>query len=457
MFKSIVKSNIEQKSYEANDLSFFLLGSYDVFNSSNINKYISYYYKSSPLFTAIKLITDNINSIDIVLKDVKKDEFVYNHPVLELLENPNPFSSGDLFIEAMISNFLLSGDCFIEIIGSSRPVEIYVIPSQYVTINASTRDGYPDTYQVSSNTQTRTFKRKNKRYYSSNGNEIIHLKSYNPEYNSNNLRGVSYIQPIELEITQYLLASIHNNSTLKNQGRPSGILTYKGGEAVSDEATNRIKEGLQKTFSGAKNSGNTMFLGGDFDFKQLSESIKDMDFAKLKIQTQVAIYNALKIPLPMISPDHMSLANMETSKLNFYDNCVIPLLSKVLKFLNKELLIRYSESETQKLDFDESTILALRPRQYSNIETLKKSGVLTTNEIRSKLGYEDIEGGDAIYQPLNLIPIGQDKYTVDNRETPAKKNLKEDFVYMLKKQRDVDNNLMFSNDEVESLAQDYYG
>ncbi len=83
---------------------------------------------------------------------------------------------------------------------------------------------------------------------------------------------------------------------------------------------------------------------------------------RLKIQTQVAIYNALKIPLPMISPEHMSLANMDTAKLNFYDNCIIPLFTKIANFLNENLLSRYKNSDNLQLTYDEAAIAALKPR-----------------------------------------------------------------------------------------------
>ena len=454
MFKQITKSiDVEKKSYQVNDLSLLMLGIYGDQNKADLNRFVSYFYKSSPLFTAVKLIADNINAIDLVLYDSRKEEFVYEHNILQLLKNPNPFTGKSLFMEAILNNFLLTGDTFIEIIGNNKPVELNIIPSQYVTVVASPRDGYPESYRYEgSNMVSRSFKRQDNRFIADNGNELINLRSYNPEYSSNNLRGVSYIQPIELELTQYILASIHNESILKNQGRPSGILTYKGDSAAfsgNDDAQNAMKEHLQKQFSGAKNSGNTMFLGGDFDFKQLSESIKDMDFATLKLQTQISVYNALKIPLPMISPEHMSLANMDTAKLNFYDNCIIPLYTKIVNFLNEKLLVRYSNIDNLKLSYDESTIDALKPRQAETIDRISKSGVLTINELRSQLGYEDIEGGDTIYQPLNLIPVGKDQYTADNREKPAKKAMKDDFVSMLIKQK------KHTIEEIKELSLEY--
>ncbi len=48
---------------------------------------------------------------------------------------------------------------------------------------------------------------------------------------------------------------------------------------------------------------------------------------------------------------------------------------------------------------------------------MANSGVLTINELRSLIGREDLtEGGDRVYQPMNLVPVGQDQYIRDNRE-----------------------------------------
>jgi HK97 family phage portal protein len=244
--------------------------------------------------------------------------------------------------------------------------------------------------------------------------------TFNPKYCNSNLYGTSDLAAVELEISQYILASIHNNSLLENQARPSGILTYKGAaNDITQDTVDSIKETLRSSLSGASNAGNATFLSGDFDWKQLSESIKDMDFATLKNQTATAVYNALKIPLPMVSPDNMTLANMETAKVNFYDNTILPLTRTIYDFLGSMLLERYPNSENLELTYDEACIEALEPRQVDNTLKLSQSGVLTVNEIRSQLGYEDLEGGDTLYQPMGLAPIASDVFTDDNRQTPS--------------------------------------
>jgi HK97 family phage portal protein len=422
LFKKGFNNNQSQlKSYNGYSGS-CLLSNDNVFAyTTNSREFIKYYFESCPVFTGIKLIQDNISTIKPVIRDNQKDEFIYEHPLLTLLENPNPFVDGRLFIKSLASFFTLTGNVYVNVIGSNRPVELSILAPQNMTILPDMRDGYPDRYQYSSTSSNIVYKRdQNNKFFSSVGNELGHLRTFNPRYCNNDLYGISDLVACELEISQYMLASIHNNSLLMNQARPSGILTYKGEVTdIPQETVDEIKETLRNNLSGAANAGGSTFLSGDFDWKQLSQSVKDMDFATLKKQTTEAIYNALKIPLPMVSPDNMTLANMEQAKLNFYDNTIIPLATTIFKYLGSLLLSRYPNSENLELTFDPASIEALEPRQIDNTLKLSNSGVLTINEIRSRLGYEDLEGGDTLYQQATLAPIASDTFTEDNREKPT--------------------------------------
>jgi HK97 family phage portal protein len=436
------------KNYDYNSGSYLCLNDALFANTSNQSEFIKYYYESSPVFTALKLIQDNVSSIKPVIKDNKKEEFIYEHPLLDLLEKPNPFISGDLFIKSFVGYFKLTGNAYLNIIGSGKPVELHVLRPTNINIQANNRDGYPQQYNYVNNDGSIIFKRDNKnKFIADNGNEIVQLMNFNPKYCNSNLYGVSDLAAVELEISQYILASIHNNSLLQNQARPSGILTYKGvANDIQQETIDAIKETLKSSLSGATNAGNATFLSGDFDWKQMSQSIKDMDFATLRQQTATAIYNALKIPLPMVSPDNMTLANMETAKVNFYDNTILPLTKTIYNFLGKALLPRYSNSENLELTFDEASIEALEPRQVDNTLKLSQSGVLTINEIRSQLGYEDLEGGDTLYQPVGLAPIASDRFTDDNRQTPSQE--KAIFIKTMKE-------FGYSSEDIEYWANNY--
>lgn len=422
--------------------------------TTNPNEFIDFYLKACPIFTATKMIAEAIGSIDIVLKD-KNGDFTYEHKALTLLKNPNPFVDGQLFLQEIVSSYLLTGNCYINIIGEKEPIELNTINPQDIIINQDASDGYAGEYNWTSTNSNRIYLRnQQKRFIDSKKNELIHLRSYNPKFSSSNLIGISAFAGCQLEIQQYILASIHNYSLLKNQARPSGIITYKGNNELNQDQIDGLKDTIKNKLSGAKNAGEPAFLGGDFNWIQLSESTKDMDFPTLKKSVAEACYSAVKIPLPMISPDNMSFSNMDASKYLFYDNAVLPILKRLLKFLSVKLLSRYPNAQGLEFYFDESAIEALEARKYENAKILSQIGKYTDNEIRSITGFEAIDGGDIIYRPANLIESGRDSYTEDNRDKPVAKS---EFIKIMKAQQKQDGGKLYTDEYIELKAKEFYG
>ncbi len=147
-----------------------------------------------------------------------------------------------------------------------------------------------------------------------------------------------------------------------------------------------------------------------------------MDFAGLKKDTMTAIYNCLKIPLAMISQDSSTFNNLESSRYNFYDNTIIPLVQVTYNHLTNNVLKRYPDSENLELTFDPSKIDAISRRRKIEVREDYKNGLLTRNEARSKIGELSIGNqGDVFYQPMNLVPVGTDPNTTDNRESNSKR------------------------------------
>ena len=445
----------KQKKGEQKFFNYFLGRDNNYSTTTSPSEFINFYLEACPIFTATKIIAEAIGSIDIVLKNKTNGDFIYEHDALKLLKNPNPFVDGQLFMQELASSYLLTGNTYVNIIGELKPIELNSVNPQDITIISDYKDGYAGEYNWNATAYSRIYVRDlAKRFIDKQRNELIHLRSYNPKFSSSNLIGISAFAGCQLEIQQYILSSIHNYSLLKNQARPSGIITYKGNNDLSQEQVDGLKNTIKSKLSGAKNAGEPAFLGGDFNWIQLSESTKDMDFQNLKKSVAEASYSAVKIPLPMISPDNMSFANMDASKYLFYDNAVLPILKRILKFLSVKLLSRYPNAEGLEFYFDESSIEALESRKYENAKTLSQIGKYTDNEIRSITGFEAIDGGDIIYRPANLIVSGRDNYTEDNRDKPVAKS---EFIKIMKAQQKQDGGKLYNNDYIELKAKEFYG
>lgn len=443
---------------------------------------VEYYRQCAPLNAAIQLITDELANITPYLFNVNKEEFIKTHKFLNILKFPNPDSSYQDFIKQVGSYYLITGNAYIVANGlnpNKPPKELAVIPSQYVIINPGS-DGYVENYEITYGVgQTEVFSRfevgTRFRYYSPDGNEIWHIKEFNPLMNINDLYGMSRLTPIIYEIEQYIQASTHNLSLLERGARPSGAL--RTDQPISDEQFERLQEQMSSYYQGSQNAGRMLLLENGIEFMEMGQTNKDMDFMALKTNVTNMIYTQLKIPLPLINPEHMTLANMESAILSLYDNSVIPLIRKIYHELSLFLIPRYDDLKGYILNYSQEEITALQPRRTDNLQKMAALNILTINELRAQTGYESIEGGDVVYINSSLVPAGTDTYTQDNLTVPNPMDRNEDldvdgenedvedtteqekqnYMNLLREQKNPDNTPKYSEEFIIEMANKYYG
>lgn len=449
--------------------NFDFAGYASVFNKLAERTYITilesilYYQNCAPVYAAIKLIADEVSSIEPYVYNNNNSEFITSAPVLSLLKKPNPLITGPGFLEQIASYFLITGNCFIIAHGEVNrpPKELFIVPPYFVTLQPG-GDGQIENITVSGNFMyTATFTRKevdgHYRYYSGTDKEIWFIKNFNPRVYSSQLWGMSPLAPIHYEINQYLEASIHNLSLLIKGGRPSGAIEV--GQELTDDQFERLKAQVYNSVQGAHNAGQFLILESNMKFQQMSQSNKDMDFIELKRNVTYMIYSALKIPLPLISGDFATYSNLETAKLSLYDNAVLPLVNRIYAELTNFLFPRFKMDPQLQLSYSTEEIIALEPRANAEINKVKDVGVLTINELRKRLGYEPLEGGDVMYGPLAQAPVARDVYTEDEPKLPTPKSLKvetrAEFIEYMRKQKNKNKQPKYSEDFIQKLADQY--
>ncbi len=432
-------STTELKSFSVRDLLEVI--DIPIFNAGQLglNKFLNDFIVSPIVYTAITRITDNIAQINPRMFDKKENKFLLRHDLTDLInKKPNPFEDSSEFKVNISSFYLLAGNSYINVVGKfsdvsgkQPPLELQTLNPREISPISTSNQGFVNRYQYNTGAISIIYNYDilSQKYLDEKGNELLHLKTFNPRRNINNFLGISALQPLNLEVEQYLQASVHNLSVIKNQGRPSAIVTADkaegGGIEFSKEQLAEIKERFTE-IKGAQNAGKINFLPFNLKWQAISESVKDMDFDKLKNATEQAVYKAFKIPLTFASNEAGTFNNKETDKLSLYDDGIMPLLRRMYSFLGVKLLPRYPDSENLELCIDENEISVLARRKVDVANEKKKLGALSINELRTEIGKEAIgTEGDIIYQPSNLIPAGTDQFTSDNRETPAKKKERE--------------------------------
>lgn len=432
IFKNIFskqKKEVEEKSYIQNDYLSLLQSIIDsgANTGSQVKKNIGmmseifYYLTCKPVSKSIDLIAGKMSVIPPILKNKKTGDELRAHPVLSLLNSPNSDMTREEFLFRYAAFYLITGNSFIHAIGFAKqpPSELKVLMPQSMNYSGSTIDDTPDAFEYRTNNIGISFKytpEKNVNRYLSSGelSELWHVKTYNPELSSTTPFGVSLMNSIQLEIKQHTEANRHNLSMLLNGARLSGILSTEG--SLTKNQREFLKEQFRTLYQGAENAGKTLFAeGGKTNYNAISATSKDMDFFLLKKDNKFDIYDRFNVPLPLVSPDHMTMDNYSEAKLALYDDAVTPLADTLLSELERLLFPRYRDLQNSDwmLTYSEQDIPALKRRSDASIKNKQETGAFTTNEIRNLYGMDNIPGGDTIYQPINLVPIGSAQETME--------------------------------------------
>ncbi|MEE9223035.1 MAG: phage portal protein [Nitrosomonadaceae bacterium] len=450
---------LEQKSVSGSTTSFFDFLSAGSNNDLADFVAIQMYMDAMPFFNAVDIRARNFAAIPIRVWDNSKSEFLDDHPVLELLQNPNADTTQLEFLYQYSSYFDITGDSYLFAGGrvNAPPLEIATVPPQRTTFGFGNKFGIlhvPDTITISTAGQGSSVFQATEvngmiRFYEREDRELWHTRQFNPLRSSANFRGMSRAKPIFLEIQQYLSGNNTNWSMLKRGTRLSMAWVNNRGEALTEIQWSRMQEEAQK-YAGDLNAGGTPILDG-MDVKTIQQTNREMEFKDLQEAMLSRISTVYGIPLALLLDKSMTLNNLETSMLQLFDNAVIPLTNYLYAEMTQFLLRRYPDSENLEFKFNEGDITALRVRIIETAERQNKIGVNTINEIRTLIGDEALAtGGDVVLVPANQIPVADDAFTDDNLNRPTASKFSE----LMREVKSKDGTRRYSESEIEKIAID---
>ena len=375
------------------------------------------YSENAIVYRCINEIANNASRVKILL--FRGDQEVDNHPLLDLLYKPSPTMSQVEYFQALYSYLLIAGNNYILSVGgdNSPPTELYNLRPDRMKIRTGTR-AMPVSYDYVLKGQVVESYLVDQ---ATGNSKVKHIKLFNP---LDDYYGMSPMAASSVDIDQHNLANKHNVNLLQNGARPSGAVIFNpkdetGGHVqLSDVQRNQLMNDVNQRFSGTGNAGKPMLLEGDFDWKEMGLSPKDMDFIQLKNMSAKDIALVYGVPSQLIGiPDSQTYSNFAEAKLALYNETIIPLLDRIQGDLNEWLVPMFNEQGLE-LRYDIDSIPAMaeqRKRVFESVSAGVKEGILTRNEAREQLGYEPMEGADSLLVPANLMPLNiADEMTEDN-------------------------------------------
>lgn len=347
------------------------------------------YQKNIIVYRCVTLIARGVASVPWQL--YKGNNSLESHPLLSLLNHPNPLQGLSRFMEDLTAYLLLAGNVYVEaVIPENDPVELYLLRPDRVRIIPGTA-GVPTAFEYKMGAQSVRIP-----VDPLNGkSRILHIKTFHP---LNDWYGMSPIEAAAHAIDQHNAVATHNLSLLQNGGRLSGALQFrpgKNGDILSEEQRGRLRDELKTAVEGSSNSGRILIMEGDFEWKEMGLSPKDLDFIEGKYLSAREIAQVYGIPPMLVGvPGDATFSNYREARYHLWEDTILPYLEIIKGELNQWLASFYGDDLT--LDYDKDSIPALAPKREVLWGKIEKASFLTLNEKRALLGYPPIPNGDRL-------------------------------------------------------------
>lgn len=351
------------------------------------------YGKNVVAYQAINRIGDAVASVKIGV--YRGDTELSDHPIAALLKRPNPLQSYSDYLRSKVGYLLLAGNGYEERVTVQGAVrELYQLRPDRMSITPGS-NGIPAAYEYSLNQRKVRWEMDPRTMEC----DVRHLKMFNP---LNDWYGLSPIEAGAFAIDQNNEAMAWMQSLLQNSARPSGALTVKDGQTLSDDNFHRLKAQIEEQYSGSTNAGRPMLLEGGIEWQQMGMSPDDMSIIETKYSSARDIALAFGVP-PMllgIKGDN-TYANYAEARLAFWEDTALPLLDMILTDWNAWL----AAPQKVELRADTDSIPAIAEKRLKMWDMANASTDLTVNERRAMKGYGPVPGGDVVLVSSAQIPL----------------------------------------------------
>jgi len=355
-----------------------------------------------------KMLTkDNHDFMSVMKARVLKAqafEEVEGHEFIKLLEKPNPLQTGKQMKRELMGYHEITGNGYLYVatpgvgMNANKPSQLWVVPSPAVNIVAGDRQKPVAGYKVN--------------YYGDDvipAEKMIHMKSFNPvcDYTGSEfLYGMSPMQPLRLDLSEYKAAQTAQGTLFSNMG-PRGIISGSGRQedVISEETAVYINDKFVRTHTGVVHGGGYVVTPHDVKFTSIGMSPVDLNILAAKDDILQAICAVYRYPKELLT-GAQNVSSQGENNRKFVTSCVLPLLRDFDEVMTKFAREAYGDDSLVYIS-DTQYFPELQPNRKELAEWLKQmEDKLTIDEIRAALDYDELPDGLGEYV---LVPSGKVK------------------------------------------------
>ena len=316
----------------------------------------------------------------------------------DLVTKPNPYNDWYSFIERLTTFLMVAGNAYVikERSRGDSVTALYLLRPDRVTIVAGDYGAESYVYTVGG------------KEYGIEARDMCHLALPNP---AGDLYGLSPLQvaarTVNLDLNMTDFAKVY----FQNAGVPSGLLKLKK-RLTSQEEASTIRSRWRSQFGGTNNFHRVAILDEDAEYQPMSNTPKDMELTGLHNLTESRICAVFGVPPILIGANvglqRSTFSNYREARLAFHSETLEPMVSRILRYFNRNLFDEYTGNESLSVDWAAMrSVLDDQAATTTRINSLFTGGILTLNEAREQLGFEAVSDGAIRRIPSSVFEVAE--------------------------------------------------
>lgn len=347
------------------------------------------------VYAAVNAIARRMSGVGLRLYRSGPDGMeIGQHPVLDLLNKPNPILTGRQLRHTLATHLDLTGMAFMLVVNNAlkRPAELWPLsPGDLLEITSGNDTRRPITGFV--------FQGPAGKRVTYQPGEIIYFRHPGP---MSLIYGASPIEAMAHAFDIDLAVRIYQRNFFRNSARPEVVLSTD--QRLTEDEARRVLTRWRQKHQGLAHVFEPTVLDGGLKAQPLTYSSKDFEFVALAGWTQDNILAAYGVPAGKLGlVKDVNRANAVGIDVTFNAECIRPRLEMWEDVLNAFLLPAYGDGLVLRHD---NPVPSDRAQAHKEAMAQLDRGMITINEARAAQGRGPVAWGDEPLRPL--APGSQD-------------------------------------------------
>lgn len=363
--------------------------------------YATIYRQQPNVRTCVDFLARNVAQLGLHVFRVRGEndrERLRDHPVAELIKRPLP-NEFKVTRYRLISNLMSDlgiyyNSYLLKFRGDDgRVIGLLRIPPAIVEVQGGL---VPKGYRVDFSSGSVMF----------GPEDIIHIHGYSPD---SSIVGLSPLETLRRILAEEHAMGQYREHFWRNAARMGGVIERPvDAPEWSDAARQRFKQEFEELYSGEMASGKTAVLEEGMEWKQTSFTAQESEYLSGRKLTREECARAFHIPPPLVGIlDHATFSNIREQHKQLYTDTLGPWLAQIQEDFECQLLSDFEDTEGVYLEFNiQEKLRGDFHEQANSLYRAVGRPWMSANEARAIMNLPQVEGGDDLVTPLNVMADG---------------------------------------------------